>query len=77
MQITRKYPSTVIVSLLGLLATMLFGAWWAISFVSAYIKYHPNSYEPNPACDLAGGHCSAAALVLVLIFFGKSLCYFS
>jgi hypothetical protein len=70
MEITHKYPSTLIVSFLGLLVTMIFGAWWVISFVTAYIKYHPNSYEPNPACDLPGGHCSAAGLVLVLIFFG-------
>jgi len=71
MDIMKKYPSTIMTSFLGLLVTVAFGAWWSVSLVSAYIKYHPNgSGQSNPACDANGGSCSAAALVLVLIFFG-------
>jgi len=71
--ITRKYPSTLIVSWLGLVVTVVFGAWWVVSVVTAYVKYHPGvPGEENPACDEVGGKCSSTALILVLIFFGMS-----
>jgi len=71
MAIAHIYPSTLIVSFLGLLASLIFGVWWILSFVTAYVKYHPNTpYQINPACDAPGGHCSQAALVIVLIFYG-------
>jgi hypothetical protein len=70
MDIMKKYPSTLMTSFLGLLATLVFGAWWSLSLVSAYVKYHPNGdAQSNPACNTAGGNCSSAALILVLIFF--------
>jgi hypothetical protein len=66
----RKYPSTIIVSFVGLLVTLVFGAWWTLSLVSAYVKYHPDgSSQNNPACGTTGGSCSSASLILVLIFF--------
>jgi uncharacterized membrane protein len=71
MDIMKKYPSTLITSMLGLLVTMAFGAWWSVTLVSAYIKYHPNgSSQNNPACDATGGTCSSASLIIVLIFLG-------
>ena len=71
MVIAHIYPSTLIVSFLGLLASLIFGVWWILSFVTAYVKYQPNTaYQINPACDAAGGHCSKAALIIVLIFYG-------
>jgi hypothetical protein len=73
MDVMKKYPSTIIVSFVGLLVTLVFGAWWSVSLVSAYVKYHPNSSDQsNPACDTDGGSCSAAALILILIFFSMS-----
>jgi len=72
MDIMKKYPSTIVTSVLGLLVTVAFGAWWSVSLVSAYIKYHPNGNgQNNPACNTAGGSCSAAALILVLLFLGN------
>jgi len=74
MFIMLKYPSTLLVSLVGLLVTLAFGAWWSVSLVAAYVKYHPNSSsQNNPACNVSGGTCSSAALVLVLIFFSTSV----
>jgi len=70
MDVMRKYSSTIIVSFIGLLVTLVFGAWWTVTLVSGYVKYHPNgSGQDNPACDTSGGSCSSAALILILIFF--------
>jgi len=74
MDVMKKYPSTIIVSFVGLLVTLVFGAWWSVSLVSAYVKYHPNSNDQsNPACDSSGGSCSSTALILILIFFSISM----
>lgn len=73
MDIMKKYPSTIIVSFLGLLVTMIFGAWWSVSLVSAYVKYHPSANgETNPACGTTGGSCSSGALIGILVFFSIS-----
>ena len=77
LDVMKKYPSTIIVSFLGLLFTLVFGAWWSLSLVSAYVKYHPDGIgQQNPACNTAGGTCSSAALILVLIFFSTNNCQF-
>ena len=76
MDVMKKYPSTIVVSFLGLITSVIFGAWWSVSLVSAYVKYHPNGAgQSNPACTTTGGDCSSAALILVLIFFGISHWY--
>ena len=68
----KKYPSTIIVSVLGLLVSLVFGAWWTVSLVSAYVKYHPNGAgQTNPACTTTGGNCSSGALIGILVFFSK------
>jgi len=70
MDVMKKYPSTIITSFLGLLFTLVFGAWWSLSFVSAYVKYHPSTAsQSNPACDTSGGSCSSGALIGILVFF--------
>jgi len=70
----KKYPSTIMVSFLGLLASLVFGAWWSISLVSAYVKYHPNGAgQSNPACTTTGGNCSAGALIGILVFFSSRI----
>ena len=70
MDVMKKYPSTIIVSVLGLLVTLIFGAWWTVSLVSAYVKYHPNGAgQTNPACTASGGDCSSATLIGILVFF--------
>jgi Plasma-membrane choline transporter len=73
MDIMKKYPSTIIVSFVGLGVTMIFGAWWSVSLVSAYVKYHPSANgEINPACGTTGGSCSSGALIGILVFFSMS-----
>lgn len=70
MDVMKKYPSTIIVSFLGLLASLVFGAWWSVTLVSAYVKYHPNGAgQSNPACTTTGGNCSSGALIGILVFF--------
>jgi hypothetical protein len=77
MRIMNKYPSTLTVSALGLIFTLVFGAFWTLTLVGAYVKYHPNGDgQDNPACDTPGGTCSSAALIIVLIFISLYPRYF-
>ena len=69
MHIMGKYTSTLTVSALGLIFTLAFGAFWTLTLVGAYVKYHPNGDgQTNPACNTPGGSCSSASLIVVLIF---------
>jgi Plasma-membrane choline transporter len=71
MQVDHRYKSIIATSFLGAFVSVAFAVWWVIAFVTAYMKYHPSSLQYNPACQDPGGNCSAAALILVLLFFGS------
>lgn len=71
LDVAKRYPSVYIVSALGTIWSALFSAWWSVTLVAAYTKYSSNTTSTgaqNPGCSAAGGSCSNASLVLVLIF---------
>ncbi|ORY83069.1 putative DUF580 domain protein Pns1 [Protomyces lactucae-debilis] len=71
MDVAKHYKSIYIVSFFGTVASSAFSAWWAVTLVAAYAKYSPNATrtgQANPGCSAAGGTCSNASLVLVIVF---------
>lgn len=64
--VMKRYPSTFITALLGLIITGAFGAFFSLVVVATYMRFEPNAN--NPACDLNGGGCSQAKLIGVLVF---------
>jgi len=62
--VSKNYGHVFVVSLVGGITATAFGAWFSVTLVSIYAKYHPNS----PACSAAGGGCSSAKVVGLLVF---------
>lgn len=63
--VTRTFPSTLIVSLIGSFVASAFGVLWSAVMVAVYVKYHPDS--ENPACSEQGG-CSNGKLIGLMVF---------
>ncbi|KAF5103732.1 hypothetical protein D0Z03_000068 [Geotrichum reessii] len=63
---TRVVPSIYFVSFFGAIAITAFAIFFAISMVSAYVKFSPNSN--NPGCDVSAGSCSNGKLIGSLIY---------
>lgn len=72
LDVGKRYKSVFVVSFLGSLVTAAFSAWWAVTLVAAYAKYSPNQTNngtgQNPGCGAAGGSCSNASLIVVIVF---------
>lgn len=64
--VMKRYPSTLITSLIGIIVSGLFSTLLSVVIVSTYVKYDPNS--KNSACNVGGGTCSHATLVGILVF---------
>ncbi|KAK7202410.1 putative DUF580 domain protein Pns1 [Myxozyma melibiosi] len=64
MDVTRAYPSVLMVSFLGSLVAAAFGAWFSITLVAVYVKYNPTA--DSATCD--GGSCSHAKLIGLIVF---------
>ncbi|KAI5812681.1 plasma-membrane choline transporter-domain-containing protein [Pyronema omphalodes] len=64
--ISKRFGHVFRVSALGGLAAIVAGAWFAVTFVSVYIKFLPS--VNNPACNVKGGNCSSGALIGILVF---------
>jgi hypothetical protein len=62
--VSKNYGHVFVVSLVGGILATAFGAWFSVTLVSIYAKYSPGS----PACDVAGGSCSNAKLIGLLVF---------
>ncbi|EAZ63321.1 hypothetical protein PICST_34117 [Scheffersomyces stipitis CBS 6054] len=64
--VMKRYPSTLVVSLIGIIASAAFSALFSIVIVATYVKFDPN--PNNEGCSVGGGNCSQAKLVGVLVF---------
>lgn len=64
--VSKKYGHTYIVSFIGGIVAMAFGAWYSITLVAIYTKYQPASN--NPGCDVSGGGCSHGKVIGLIIF---------
>lgn len=67
--VMKRYKSTLVVSLCGILISGVFSAFFLMVVVGCYIKYSPDAN--NPGCNLPGGTCSNGSLIgsLVFVFF--------
>lgn len=63
---TRAVPSIYLVSFFGAIAITAFAIFFAISMVSTYVKFSPNSN--NPGCNVSAGSCSNGKLIGSLIY---------
>ncbi|CUM63357.1 uncharacterized protein PRCAT00000930001 [Priceomyces carsonii] len=64
--VMRRYPSTLLTSLIGTIVSGLFGVLFSVVIVATYVKYEPNS--DNDGCSVGGGSCSNSKLIGVLVF---------
>lgn len=75
MDVAKSFGHVFLVSALGGIAALAFGAWFSVTLVSVYVKYEPNggrstsSGRTNPACSSGnGGSCSSAKVIGLIVF---------
>ena len=68
MDIARQHGHVFLVSLIGGLISLAFGAWFSVTLVAVYVKYEPNGGGSNPACSSGGGGCSSAKVIGLIVF---------
>lgn len=64
--VSKKYGHTYLVSFIGGIIAMGFGAWYSITLVGIYTKYQPAAN--NPGCNETGGGCGHGKVVGLVIF---------
>ncbi|KAK9243806.1 plasma-membrane choline transporter-domain-containing protein [Lipomyces tetrasporus] len=67
MDVCREHPSILMTSFIGTLVASAFGAWFAVTLVAVYVKYNPTA-DSQSCGTTAGGNCSHATLIGLLIF---------
>ena len=68
MDVAKSYGHVFMVSAIGGCIAFAFGAWFSVTLVSVYVKYHANNNGGNPSCDAGNGGCSNAKVVGLLVF---------
>ena len=76
MDIATSFGHVFLVSAVGGILSVAFGAWFSVTLVAVYIKYEPSSSSSgpggeNPACSTgsgAGGSCSTAKVIGLIVF---------
>lgn len=66
--VARGYGHVFLVSAVGGAVALAFGAWYSVTFVAVYAKFQPNANGDNPACSAAGGSCSYAKVIGLIVF---------
>ncbi|CAI5757768.1 unnamed protein product [Candida verbasci] len=64
--VMKMYPSTLIISFIGLIVSAAFSVLFSVVIVATYVKYDPN--QNNEACSVGGGSCSNAKKIGLLVF---------
>lgn len=67
MDIARGFGHVFLVSAIGGICSVAFGAWFSVTLVSVYVKYEPSSGGTNPSCS-GSGSCSSAKVIGLLVF---------
>lgn len=62
--VMRRYPSTLVTSLIGIIVSGLFSTLFSVVIVATYVKYDPDS----EGCSVGGGGCTKSKLIGVLVF---------
>ena len=73
MDVAKSFGHVFLVSAIGGISSVAFGAWFAVTLVSIYVKYEPSRNGSNPACTAGSGHsgaggCSSAKVIGLIVF---------
>ena len=73
MDIAKSFGHVFLVSAIGSICSVAFGAWFSVTLVSIYVKYQPYYGETNPACTAesgtsGAGGCSWAKTIGLIVF---------
>ncbi|KAG8531677.1 putative choline transporter, neither null mutation nor overexpression affects choline transport [Bacidia gigantensis] len=73
MDIARSFGHVFLVSAIGGIASVAFGAWFSVTLVAIYVKYEPSGGGQNPACSAGSGSsgaggCSSAKVIGLIVF---------
>lgn len=63
--VSKTYGHMYLVSWIGGIIAVAFGAWYSVTLVAVYIKWDPGFDE---SCQAAGANCSHAKLIGLLVF---------
>ncbi|KAF2278621.1 DUF580-domain-containing protein [Westerdykella ornata] len=63
--VSKKFGHVYLVSLIGGLLAAALGAYYSVTLVAIYVKYHPGN---NPACNTGAGGCSNAKVIGLVVF---------
>lgn len=66
MDVARDFGHVHLITALGGLAGVAFGAWYSVTLVAIYVKYEPSSN--NTACSEGVGGCSKAKVIGLIVF---------
>jgi len=69
MDVAKNFGHVFLVSFIGGLASLLFGAWFSVTLVAIYVKYEPNSSGRNSSCQSGSSSTCSTAKVIGLIVF--------
>ncbi|KZM22966.1 Putative choline transporter, neither null mutation nor overexpression affects choline transport [Ascochyta rabiei] len=72
--VSKKFGHVYVVSLVGGLIAMAFGAWFSVTLVAIYANYHPGN---NPACNNGTGSCSNGKVIGLIAFVTFAMYWFS
>ncbi|KAL9044745.1 MAG: hypothetical protein Q9214_002138 [Letrouitia sp. 1 TL-2023] len=69
MDVAKSFGHVFLVSAIGGILSVAFGAWFAVTLVAVYVKYQPNGGGTNPACSSrSGSSCSSAKVIGLIVF---------
>ncbi|KAB8223758.1 plasma-membrane choline transporter-domain-containing protein [Aspergillus novoparasiticus] len=74
--VSRKHGHMFLVSAIGGIVAVAFGAWFSVTLVSIYVAYEPNSGGVNPACRDGGG-CSTGRVIGLVVYVTFAMYWFS
>lgn len=62
--VAKNYGHVFVVSFLGGLIAVAFGAWFSVTLVAIYAKYYPG----GEGCNVGAGGCSRAKVIGLIVF---------
>jgi hypothetical protein len=72
--VSKRFGHVYIVSLIGGLLAAAFSAWFSVTLVAVYVKYHPGN---NPACNTGAGGCGQGKVIGLIVFITFAMYWFS
>ena len=63
--VSKRYGHVYLVSFIGGLVATALGAWFSVTLVAIYVKYHPGN---NPACSEGVGGCGSGTVIGLIVF---------